>query len=114
MHEDVLTSILSFLESRPAQSQKHLINYVVQLGSGDNPDGAKPIVRLIVELLSVASCFQVNIRQDGTSQLTQLKSEFQNYESLRCAYDSQIIQMIMKDGKYFFVFFFCSSYIFIC
>jgi len=54
--------------------------------------------------------FLYKVQQDGNSSSIQLKSEFQNYEILRRAYNSQIIQMAIKDDKSFFVFF-CSSYI---
>jgi len=36
----------------------------------------------------------------------QLKPAFQNYENLRQAYDSIIIEMAMHHGKYNFLFFF--------
>jgi hypothetical protein len=63
MQEKVFQSILLFFECHPADSYKHLVPSVLREVSGRNPDGIKPSVEHIVDLLSVASCFQVNIQQ---------------------------------------------------
>ncbi|CAF2033437.1 unnamed protein product [Rotaria magnacalcarata] len=97
VQEIVLQSIAS-LKDHSTLSNKHLVHSVVlQVGAND-PNGSKPSVNRIVNLLSDASCFQV--QQDGDSLSMKLKSEFQNYESLRRAYDSHIMQVVMKDGFY--------------
>jgi hypothetical protein len=45
------------------------------------------------------------VEQADSSSSIKLKPEFQNYESIRRAYDSRIIEMAMSNGKYIFVFF---------
>jgi hypothetical protein len=63
MQEEVLKLILLSLEGRPVLSYKDLVHSVLLKEGASDPDGVKPIVKYIVHLLSIASCFQVNIQQ---------------------------------------------------
>ncbi|CAF3406516.1 unnamed protein product, partial [Rotaria sp. Silwood2] len=87
MHENVLRSILLFFEYRSALSLKEIVISVSEVRSTYKEKN----VRQIVQLLSDASCFQ-RVRGLHHRLLIQLEQNFQNYESLRNAYDVQFIR----------------------
>lgn len=63
IQEKVLKSISLLLKCHPALSYKNLVHSVLLKVKGNDPDSIKPSVEHIVNLLSIASCFQVNIKQ---------------------------------------------------
>jgi hypothetical protein len=63
MQEKILKSILSNLGQHPELSDEKIVDSVVLNVGGNDPCGIEPSVKHIVDLLPVASCFQVNIQQ---------------------------------------------------
>jgi hypothetical protein len=63
MQEKILKSILSNLGQHPTLPYKMIVHSVLLNVGGSDPYGIEPSVKHIVDLLYVASCFQVNIQQ---------------------------------------------------
>ncbi|CAF2990888.1 unnamed protein product [Rotaria sp. Silwood2] len=93
MQENVLRSILLFFEFRSALSLKEIVISVSEVRSTYKEKN----VRQIVQLLSDASCFQ-RVRGFHHRLLINLEQNFQNYESLRNAYDVQFIRSAIVFG----------------
>jgi len=59
MREKILKHILSFFKSHAESRAAHIVSFVIKnIHENDRRD-----IRYIVDLLSSASCFQVNIQQ---------------------------------------------------
>ncbi|CAF4041986.1 unnamed protein product, partial [Rotaria sordida] len=93
MHENVLRSILLFFEYRSALSLEEIVISVSEVRSTYKEKN----VQQIVQLLSDAFCFQ-RVRGLHHRLLIQLEQNFQNYESLRNAYDVQFIRSAIVFG----------------